>query len=296
MALAGKYVYGSTYKEYQDTGNEDYSFSDSSVRRVFDLYDWAGRIGFIQDLMGYGTGAIGGILREPPEPLPQSPLFRCVGATVEGIGKPGISADNTSATFDIARITAIYKSLDFDVPHQTIVTTNEYTQGFYMTRSFNPTAQYLTLQGVMQFVSRTGTKAIQTPPGKLVCQMELVITHRQVPGTFAHIPNDDKIAACQGKVNSQTFERIPAGGVLYLGCTPKVSRPSLAGAQPYYDMEHRFLLMNNGAKLPTDVTDGCSGHNYIFDTLNNRFDLLTTTGDVGGTRLYQQANLLTLFE
>jgi hypothetical protein len=62
----------------------------------------------------------------------------------------------------------------------------------------------------------------------------------------------------------------------------------------YWDLQYKTLIRDNGDVTIGGVTER-AGHNYIFDTVAGRYDLVTTDGTTSGKRIYETAELNDLF-
>lgn len=288
------------YMELRDTGTESYTPGDSSATRIF-MVRWDRREDFLADLLGYSainsTG--NGINRTIPDEHPDLDLFFAMTAQVtKGLGVLS-EQPNNAASFTNAVITTEYKPRPYAVLPDTAITTE---LDRYVERPMTVAANFLTLQGTMEFVSAPSGVIIQNPPNKLSSQINFQYIWHEVPADPNHPfipPNFTAMNNCLGRVNSVTFDadvlNAPAETVLFLGYEPKLVPPRFSATQTdmLYTWEITLMLgyMNNGTGL-----DGhTAGWNHIYRIDQNGWDLVTTNGTSGGNEIYLNADLNTIF-
>ena len=275
------------YKEYRESGKENYSTGNSGAVRVF-LVAWDVRADFLDDCLGYSylDGELE-IHRILPDPHPEIENFYASEASVEGLGVLGTS-EAGSIQWTTAKITVPYRPLPYAVETDADTDTelDRYVQRMY---AFN--ADYLTINGVMKFA--TSGKVLSNPPGRITGTQELTYLWHEVPGKsddpFSP-PNIDTVDSCYGKVNSSSFDDYPAGTMLFLGCDPQMVTPRLASDNFYWNISLKFLHRDNGI----GADGGQAGHNYIYDVANARWDKLVDNA-TGTHTIYETADLNTLF-
>lgn len=291
------------YFELKESGKESYSPGASSANRLL-MCNWDVRPDFLDDLLGWsapGSQGQGTIHRVLPDEHPEIANFYAEDATIEGIGPPGMS-DNNAISFTNAKVQVNYKPRDYLVLADNQITTE---QDRYTSRSAEFIGDYLTLNGGMRFVATGATLA--SPPGRITTSMSLVYTWHEVPGLNSNpfqIPNLSAVSNCIGRVNSVPFDtkagNYPVGTVLFVGISPKMVTPKLSDGSStspfgnhFWEIQLNFIYRNNGYTSYSEY----AGHNYVFniDPKVNKWDLVTSDGTVGGPRIYQSADLNSLW-
>ncbi|WP_020469322.1 hypothetical protein [Zavarzinella formosa] len=290
------------YLEGKETGRESYSSGGSQCTRVF-LVAWDQRGRFIDDLLGYSyIDGSGRICRVLPDSHPEISNQYATDCSVEGIGQLGIARTGTAfGSWTTAVITANYKprpyaiDSDSDVSYYSVVGDHPELHR-YLTRNSTFSVEMLTVQGAMKFV--TSQRAIPNPPGKAIGTIGLQYVWNEVPAISFNpfvIPNLSAIKACFGKVNNTVFDggggNYPPGTVLFLGVDPQQIMPRLNGDNYYWTITFSFLYRDNGF---VESLGENAGHNYLFEPTTG-WDLVTTDGTSGANRIYQSADLNTLF-
>jgi hypothetical protein len=254
------------------------------------------RPSFLDSLLGWsyldGANAIHRIL---PDEHPDIANFFACDASVQGRGELDHN-DNNAIDWTIAEVTANYKPVPYDVKSDNEITTE---LDRYVTRIYSFSADYLTIQGNMKWVSRSPAgQALSSQPGKTTGTMSMQYVWHEVPGKASNpyvVPNFNAIISCLGRVNSVPFDPngadCPAGTVLFIGVDPKMQTPKLTDEVFYWEITLSFLYRNNGPGIGGET----AGHNYIFDAANNRWDKVTADGTAGGTPIYGSADLNSLF-
>jgi|SRR5579884_1879453 len=298
------------YKELKESGKEAYSPGASTANRVF-MTNWLVRVNFIDALLGFSyLDANNNVKRILPDPHPEIPTFYAEDASVEGFGVLGLGAFRWTN----AKITSNYKPRDYFVLADNQVTSELQR---YTSRTAAFAADYLTIGGGMKFV--TSGIVLAAPPGRITTSMELQYTWHEVPALPTSpfiIPNLTAINNCIGKVNSTAFDvsggNYPAGTVLFCGVdpkmvTPKLSVPTTVNGNFAWEITFKFLYRNNGtwgggssSYVPGSGFVGggggeIAGHNFLWDQANARWDLVTSDGTASGPRIYQSADLNTLW-
>ena len=223
--------------------------------------------------------------------------------------------------YKFAQVTVSYQRLPFDVlsDADTEAKGDPTKPGLELFRNVIRTGGYaaefiqIANQGsAYRWKSRlVGNNTMNYPPNKNSGLGELNYTWIQVPATQVdpwHIPTYKTIQTCVGKVNSLPFDEYTEGTVLFLGADWKLTTPriqiggnpmvttQLSGAntikQQYYDISYKFAVRNNGSTWPSsggpwpfgDFPSGnaiVADHNFIYDPMFNRYDLITSGADAG---------------
>lgn len=280
------------YMELRDSGKESYAPGSSTVNRVL-MVRWDRRPRFLDDLIGWSYLQGTTIHRIIPDEHPQISNFFAIDAQVEGLGVLG-KEDHNAISWTNAKVTATYKPVDYAIKADNEI---GYELERYVTRAYGFSADYLTINGQMKFVTNPGT-VLSNPPGKVTGAMQLNYTWHEVPAKDANPfqpPNIKAIQNCLGKVNSVPFDtnagNYPAGTVLFVGVDPKMTTPKLSGDVYYWEITFNFLVRNNGAGIGGET----AGHQYIYRVDLGIWDLVTADGTFGGPRIYQTADLNSLF-
>lgn len=281
-----------------DEGAESMMDDNASVRKVY-LVDWSQRGQFLDDLLGSaqvgGTVTGGSVLaRVLPEQHPEWKNFYAVDADSKYVGPAQGYDDSNSPTFPYAQITTTFKAVDYAVLDDDASQTNELYR--FVQRGYAYTTEYLTIQGVMQFVSRANNKALDTTPGMNTGFVEKTYTWWWVPADSGssgfNVPNETNIVKLNGTCNLTTFDGNPPQTVLLNGVDAVLLKPKLRSGQRYWKITFKMLIKNNGAGISTDAA---AGVNYIYDTVNQRWDLITDDGTFTGNRIYPTGELNNLF-
>jgi len=302
------------YSEQINSGNITSTPGNSSITRTFFIDHQVIPL-FLDDLLGYASvGNAGAVERVLPDQHPLFSNYYAMEASVEGLGLGSNLQYNTKlARSLVAKVTAIYKSIDFEV-----VADNGSTQEFYrfVTRSMVPAGEYFSVDSTgMYFCSNIGSdgrnKGLSVPPQKLTGTTEVTFVWRLVPPNPASSrfvpPNLTAITNCLGKVHSSgtNFDsqhyNFPSGTVLFLGCEPRMVMPRVTtGAVEnnlFWEIGLKFLYRNNGfinRGTPSGTINEFAGHQFTWDQGNRRWDLITSNGQITGNRLYETADLNSL--
>ncbi len=277
------------YKElHEGSGKENYSIDNSSAARSI-IVDWDQRLAFLDDLLGYSINyGPGDLVRVLPDAHPDLYNFYCTDAIVEKAGKPDITGNVSS--WEKAIINCTYRPLPYALLEDEQISSE---LDRYVERDYDANVDYLTIIGQMKLV--TSGRALQTTPGRNQPYTAISYKWHQVPADpndpFS-VPTDDKITACLGKVNSMPFDGYYAGTVLFMKPVSKMVTPRLGTNDAYYwNIEYKMLIRDYGPGLELEQ----AGHNYIWDSVSNSYDLVTHDGTIGGNRIYQAADLNQLF-
>lgn len=278
------------FKEQKESGKETYAHGNSSATRVF-LCCWNCRAAFVDDVLGYayldGSNTLHRVL---PDPHPDLYNFWAGDATIEGIGTVGVGV-NGAIAFPTAKVTVNYRPFPYRFLADAF-TGSEINR--YVSRQYAFNADYLTVNGTMKFVTPVPPTVLTAPPGRITGTMELTLTWHEVPGKATNPfepPNIENVIDCYGRVNDSDFDGYDAGTVLFMGIDPQMSTPRLAGDNFYWTIAMKFLIRDNGAGIGGET----AGHQYLYDVANARWDLVTSDGLTGGPRIYQEADLNSLF-
>lgn len=315
--LSGRPPYGQlVYAEFEDSETEEINEDNSTCTKIY-LVDWTQRTYFLDDLLGYQSasgitinGAGQSIARSLPANHPEFPSFFAVAAKIDHLG-PALIDANANPLFILAKITATFQPVTYAVSPDDGSQTNELYR--FCERTYAYTSEYLTLQGQMHFVSRAVNDTLDTTPGMAVGQSEKVITWLWVPTSIAanpfEPPNQTKINQLLGNVNSVAFDGHPAGTVLFHGWEPLMVKPRLrprnnaATGDRYWKITTHFIIKDFGAVTSADVATGTDaallglekGINFIYDTVNKRWDLVTDDGTAAGNPIYTSDDLNNIF-
>lgn len=283
-----------TYAELPDsqgfTVNGDDAFGQASY-----LVSWFAASAFVDDLVGYSAiNPDNSIHRELPHEHVYFFNFYATSAELRPLGVASIDAVGDYVG-DVARVNVTYRPLAFRVLPDNKIAGDETKR--YVERMSMPVVEYLSLQGNMQFVSRTTNKAINSPQGKIISKREIRMRWVDVPAKNNdpfHLPNEAAVAALHGKVNEFPFDDYPAGTLLFKSVEPKLVKPKLQTGTYSWDITFVFDHMDNGVIAAFQEN---AGHNFIYDVINGRWDLITHSGaNLNGNRIYEQGNFQTLFE
>jgi hypothetical protein len=253
-------------------------------------------------LLGYSyINNSNGISRVLPDEHPELDLFYAYKASADGKGVLG-DTDSDSISWTVAYVNTDYAPVPYNVLEDSAINSEE---DRYVERQMTISANFLTLQGTMKFVTDSSHSVIQNPPNKFTCALNLQYTWHWVPADMSGTntafipPIIGQVNACLGQVNSLVFDpdclNAPVGTVLFLGMEPKLITPKLSSietsGQYYWEIVYHFLYMNNG----TAADGNTAGHNYIYHVTSGVWDLVTTDGTSGGNTIYQKTDLNQLF-
>lgn len=285
---AGEVPYGElVYKESHHESGEEVYGDNASATRVF-FVDWDQRQPFVDALLGWAYRSYPGVARILADEHPELGHFFAVNAKVKPKGQS--SVDGVKSNWTIAQVMAEYKPVDYAVLRDNEVSSE---MDRYTSRRYGMTADYLTLNSAMKFV--TSGRVLSAAPGIVVPSEEIKYIWRQVPADVAEpflIPTRTQIATCQGKTNSSVFDGYAAGTLLFSHVEASMTMPRLEDGFYYWEIIYTMIHRDNGAGIGGER----AGVNYIFDTSNNRWDLATHDGTAGGVRIYQNSDLNALFE
>ncbi len=270
---------------------------------------------FMDDLLGYAETSGSGIKRVLPNFDPLWANMWAMEASAKGLGKltQGTTADGKVPKYTVAEITAVYRSPAFQIINDDDID-NELDR--YVIREYGFGGEFITINSTgMKFVSNIGADgkhlALNQPPARPTMTMDLTYTWEMVPPNFAISPyvppNLTPLVNCYGKINSTAFDvnhmNCPAGTVLFLGIDPKMTNYRLTtGAETtniFWRIAMKFVYRNNGFISRPNTGGGTlnewAGHQFIWDQSKQWWDLITVDGTTSGGRLFQTANLNTLF-
>ncbi len=304
------------YSEQINSGNITSTPGGNSVTRTFFINH--GVIpAFLDDLLGYAyVGNSGDVERILPDKHPLYSNLFAQEASVEGVGLNGtLQYNNSTAKSLVAKVTAVYKSVDFEVMPDDFDEPDELYR--FVSRTMKPAGEYFTVNATgMALVSNIGGdgkhKALAQPPSRITGVMELTYVWRFVPPNPASSPylppNLTSLKGCMGRIHvgSDNFDpdhfNAPNGTVLFLACEPRLVAPRVTTGgvdnNIFWEIQMSFLyrdqgLVNRGTG-PTAINEH-AGHQFIWDAGKQWWDLITTDGTNTGGRLYQTADLNTLF-
>lgn len=279
---------------------------------------------FMDDLMGYVTVANSGTTINWVGLPDQDPLYSncyCLEATMEPLGAMNKNPTYALPTYTLAKVTAQYRQVDFAVKADADVTTE---LDRFVTRVGGYDGEYFTVSNTaMRFVSNVGTDgthlAISQPPSRITGVQQWTYIWRYVPSVNSNpfrVPNHTALDNCLGKVHavggsyaptaSYAFDKnnnaFMPGTVLFAGAEPRMhtSRPvtGTRNGNFRWEIAMKFLYRNNGLVSRTtagQTINEHAGHQFIWDQALKQWDLITTDGTTAGGRLYESADLNTLF-
>jgi len=306
----------------RDTYREQYGPSNEQFTRIF-LILWSDRTKFVQDLIGWAQQIPdpAGPPQPPqvnwvsvPDEHPERPKHFCVEAQVEpyptGYSVVRNPPNDDYPTFRFAKVTAHYKYLMYDIMTDTQILANPFMSEMdrFTERKYKNNVEAFTLQGQMKFVSTTPPRVLNRPPAKRFSTMIKEMTWHDVPcnpNRPFEPPNLSAINVSLGRVNIYKFDvnqgNHPPGTVLCLSVDAKPQPPKVGEAQLYYDIMMRFLIMDNGVSTFPDPNYAGEflhfGHQFVWDQMNNRWDLITHNGDANlGYKVYAVTDLNRLWE
>jgi hypothetical protein len=292
--------------QHGDSGAASISTTDSSQTLVYQV-DWSQLNAFIDDVLGYTNLNGVNLNRIVPDWSPDFAMFFATKASVRPKGQPstgmGLTTDGnygnkTAPQWKVAEISVTYQPLHYAILNDNQIGTE---LDRYVTRKTDIKADYLQLQqGAMKWVTRPNHEALNQAPGIITPALVVEYTWHEVPSKYSptdgnlefRIPTSDRILALQGKCNLTPFDGYAKGCVLFTHGNAEMILPRLQGGQRYWNIKYSCEVRDYGTGLGGER----AGVNYIYDTINNRYDLITTTGLFGGTRLYQYAELNDLFK
>ncbi len=308
------------YIESRETEDASLAPNSSSVTRTF-FVNWNYRTFFLDDLLGYSTytggttaAPLATITRDLPDQHPVYLTFYASDASVQGWGQPpSASGPSSSAAFKVAKIKATYRPVDYavlaDNQLDTItINSNVYpdeTERFVTFQyAFQP--EYLSLNGLMQWVGRSSNKLLGFPPGKIIGALQMTCVWHNVPADGKvnpyQPPNLGNIQSCLGKVNSVPFmphgQNFPAGTVLFIGADPKMVLPKRSvSVSSAYEWEISLVFLIKQFSPANSYAALTAGHNWLYDSQQGTgvFDLVTSDGTVSGATIYSATDLNAIF-
>ncbi len=260
--------------------------------------------------------------------LQQNWLFATQLESITGVAPRGLNS-NDVGYYEKAKITVTYESLTYD-PHSDEYAENKgwldlhgnpcdlYITTFgsgpggttldaalpvrYISRTFHPTAEYLTLPYGQLLWADDGTPAA-TGAGKIIASMEVQYTWHQVPSSINNVSSQiTRIFNHLGKVNKYTFDFFPPGTLLLTAVETKPYRQIGGGYMSDITFKMKYFNASSSLGVPTN-----KGHNHFlkfnsiglpaFGNLTNSYDyvLLTSNGLDTGRRVYDEYDFSFLF-
>ncbi len=225
--------------------------------------DWNDRITLAKELLGFATSSFLAVPHEFNFGAHNIPNIFCVSASIEPQG--GIS--QTTGAYTKARVSAIYRNLDYDVnaPVETGTT-------LYVTEAIEPASEFLTLNNEKLFWQDGTPIDAAEAPTKVVRCVDWVYTvhHRlhSVPLWVFSLP---------GTVNSNTvysysFKLTFGAGTLLCG-NPSLSREITTDGATAWTITVRFTFRYPGWNLFPRVTVA-SGYEMTWEYVYNASGLL----------------------
>jgi hypothetical protein len=205
---------------------------------------------------------------------------------IEGIGVSVNEGDDV-AEYEFARVTVIYESLTYDVKedneiHQTDGAPDESRMERFVTRTTEPTAEFITLpQGAYKW--KGTTLPVVGSHGRIISALNLTYTWHQVP----RIPPSVKTSKLIGCVNSAEFDGYPAGTLLVTAV--ELTPYRMIGGLRVYDIKYRVSYK--------DPDHNQRGHNYFYRYHDNVVERLALTagGADDGATVYAKTDYKYLF-
>lgn len=228
---------GITYQELPGSGRLRYSPDGIVGQRIF-LVEWADRIEFCRQLLGYAeaTGHIA--IRTAAQRFPGFDYLYCYSAVSEGLGELGQGLE--LPTYSRVKVTAEYRPLRFGT---SVTETDEYEDDIedarrHLNESYEFSAMFLNVPGgFFKYSDDPGLwadrPAIPSPPGILVGTLDLMLESEYEPEI-----DMATIQTCLGKVNSALWYGYGAGKVLFLGASAR--RTMTSEGIPAWTVLYRF--------------------------------------------------------
>lgn len=291
----------------EGSGEQQFTGDTSEAVRVF-MVEWGSRIDFLTDVLGFSRWENTDLIRILPDRHPDLYLLYADGARVRPAGNTAQQWPDGSQKADYAIVTVTYHYLPYEVFEDDDVPDESMR---YTTRLYNTSSEFLTIEGHFQFVTPgiDGKKALlKQSPGRLQPATEMILTWHDVPPNTLHddediylkyeYPTINIVNELQGKINDSLFQGYEAGTVLFLGAEPRRKRPKVTNEYSptdqgvLWDIAYKFKVLEHD-----DGEGGVLGHNSIYNiTLTSpRYDLVTSTGDVSGNKIFLEGDLSRLF-
>lgn len=310
------------YTEMRDSYSMSFTPGGGVTRIYLVAYEFVDF--FMDDLLGYSTVDNNGTSINWNKLPDQDKYYTncyALEATMDPMGIRGKIDETSIPDYALAKVTVQYKQVDFAVKANGEIN-NEFDR--FVTRVGGYDGEYFTVSNSpMRLVSNIGGDgthlALSQPPSRITGVQQWTYIWRYVPAITAtpfKVPNHTALQNCLGKVHApsgnydpsvgQSFDRynnafLP-GTVLFVGAEPRMhtSRPVTGTRNGNFQWEiaMKFLYRDNG--LINRTTAGGTineraGHQFIWDQNLSRWDLITSTGLTTGNRLYEAADLNTLF-
>lgn len=312
----GTWILNSNYWEREGSGEFQIAGDNQLTYRTF-LTNWIDAQQFALDCLGYAyvqqQGSEYKILRVLPDAHPyfgqggNNPCLFATEVSGKGLGHTWTSSKTATMTvpgttfikYDRAELNVTYRAVDYQVLKDNQVTSELQR---YVTRTSTYSGEYLTFDGRMKYNTPDGAvkRELHNLAGKIVCNVEKTLTWHMVPdpdsSNVLNPPNYANVLKCLGKLNNAVFDGDPVGTVLFLGLDPHRTKPNFTNGQVYWDIAMKFGVKNNGSPIAGDTTDGAAGWQYIYNPYVFLWDLISSDGTTSGNRLYQYADLSTLFK
>lgn len=296
---------------YAERPDLTYSFAaggENSLVRVCEV-EYANEIAFLRDMLGTATAAGGAISRQLPEVHPRFPRLYATRADFRrGEGVFSFDADEPPVNpgkFETSVIAITYSAADFDLKEDgvaTDVSVPELSRYVRRERGFQVESLPLSRARFHFVDGNTPPAIIPEHSPKLFPSQELIYTWVKVPIPPGTLPGalpgtlESKISNYLGRVNSGTFDhaRYFAETIMFVGCEP--TRYWDFEGKEFVDLKYRFVLRDYG-----DTGGGVhAGHNHLWNQNAGggagAFQLVTTDGTGGGTKIHSSADLGQLFK
>ena len=298
-----------TYRELNESGDATFSDEASEAHRTF-LVDWDQSKAFMSDCLGGATFAAGRaskVSRIIPEAHCDYPDFYASSCKIKVKG--GGSVSLLASTWTLAVIDVTFKPVDYRITADD--ETSEINR--FVRRVTRAKGDYLQLAiNSFKWVSRPADpKSLGATPGIIVAGELAEYTWLKVPSVTGgadvnrpyRCPVEAKILLQLGTCNDAAFDTVhPTGTALFTAAEAEMVRPNVNGGEFTWNIRYYFEIKNHGNWI-TDVTKTV-GVNYLYDAAPPpvagvpqppRWDLVTTTGAVGGQTLYQSSDFTKLF-
>jgi hypothetical protein len=208
--------------------------------------------------------------------------------------------------FKYAKVTAQFKYFMYEVMSDSQILANPYLTEMdrFTERRYKNNVEAHTTWGFMTFVATH--RQLSRPPSRRYCTTMKEMIWHDVPCKTTRPwepPNLVAINKCLGRVNKLPFDVNEgnhfAGTALCVSVDAKPQPPKVGATQLYYDIAMRFLIMDNGVSTYADSVNGGNfhmGHNFVFDSKQNQWDLIIHDGTATGHPPYQAEDLNILWQ
>ena len=233
-----------------------------------------------------------------PEPHDTFANFYASSATFEKAGQP--TKKDGPTTWNKAKVSVVFRPPMWNVIKDGVVPSEIYR---FIEKKATGQADFQTSSATsFKFVTDPNHRLLQFSPGRMVPAARFSYTWKQIPVALRSdgkpnltvVPNFFTLQSLVGSVNSVAFDGFPPGTLLFANWSQKLVLPQLSSDGFYYwDITYEFGNRDYGTST---LESGYNiGWNYVLDVLNDRWDLVTDTGTVGGRKQYQYADLTPLF-